>query len=73
MPVSFDLRMPDTATANSPLALCDRLLRLAQDAGQAGFPVAAEHLLYLADTLFEPPAPHVAARSKSSNGRHADR
>ena len=35
----------------SPLVLCDRLLRLAEDADHAGFPVAAEHLLRLADEV----------------------
>lgn len=37
----------------SPLILCDRLLTLAQDADRAGFSVTAEHLLYLADSIFE--------------------
>ncbi len=37
----------------SPLAMCDRLLALAQEAGRAGFAVTAEHLLHLADQVFD--------------------
>jgi hypothetical protein len=37
----------------SPLLLCDRLLRLAEDADRAGFAITAEHLLHLAHTVFE--------------------
>lgn len=40
-------------TPPSPLVLCDRLLTLAQDADRAGFTVTAEHLLHLADSVFE--------------------
>ena len=43
----------------SPLMLCDRLLTLAQEADRAGYAVTAEHLLMLAETVFEekpPPA-----------------
>jgi hypothetical protein len=39
----------------SPLVLCDRLLRLAEDADHAGFPVTAERLLHLADVVLDPP------------------
>ncbi len=39
----------------SPLVICDRLLTLAQDADRAGFTVTAEHLLDLANNLFEEP------------------
>lgn len=46
------LRSP-TPPPPSPLMLCDRFLTLAQDAHRAGFEVAAEHLLYLAGSLFE--------------------
>jgi hypothetical protein len=33
--------------------LCDRLLTLAQEADRAGYAVTAEHLLKLAETVFE--------------------
>lgn len=46
---SFEPRPPTP----SPLVLCDRLLTLAQDADRAGFTVTAEHLLHLADSVFE--------------------
>ncbi len=46
---------PPTA---SPLILCDRLISLAQDADRAGFAVTAEHLVHLAQAMFEePPRP----------------
>jgi len=41
----------------SPLVLCDRLLRLAQDADGAGLRDAAEHLLALAADVLDSPAP----------------
>jgi len=47
--------MPAMAPVMSPLVLCDRLLRLAEDADHAGFPVAAEHLLHLADVVLDRP------------------
>jgi len=51
--------VPETAPTVSPLVLCDRLLRLAEEADHAGFPGAAEHLLDLAyEVLDEPPPPH---------------
>jgi hypothetical protein len=37
----------------SPLVLSDRLLNLAEDADLAGCPVAAEHLLALAHSVFD--------------------
>ncbi len=37
----------------SPLILCDRLLRLAEEAERAGCTVTAEHLLFLAHTVLE--------------------
>ena len=37
----------------SPLILCDRLLRLAEEAERAGCAVTAEHLLFLAHTVLE--------------------
>lgn len=39
----------------SPLILCDRLIALAQDADRAGFAITAEHLVHLAESLFEEP------------------
>jgi hypothetical protein len=42
------------APAVSPLALCDRLLTLAEDVDRAGFRTVAEHLLELADEVLEP-------------------
>ena len=40
--------------AHSPLA--ERLINLAADASDAGFPVAAEHLIHLADQVLDRPA-----------------
>lgn len=51
----ISLAMPAMAPTISPLVLCDRLLRLAEDAGHAGFPVAAEHLLHLAGEVLDRP------------------
>lgn len=48
--VGLDGRQPA-----SPLVLCDRFLRLAEDADRAGFRVAAEHLIYLADQVLDAP------------------
>lgn len=43
----------------SPLVLCDRFLRLAEDADRAGFRSAAERLIQLADqVLTGPPLPN---------------
>jgi hypothetical protein len=39
-----------------PLTLAERLINLAADAGDAGFPVAAEHLIHLADQVLDRPA-----------------
>jgi hypothetical protein len=38
------------------LTLAERLINLAADAGDAGFPVAAEHLIHLADQVLNRPA-----------------
>ena len=38
------------------LSLAERLITLAADAGDAGFPVAAEHLIHLADQILDRPA-----------------
>lgn len=56
IPLPLPLRPRPPAPPLSPLVLCDRLIGLAQDAQRAGFAVTAEHLLYLAETLFEPAA-----------------
>ena len=40
-------------SADSPLSLAERLITL--DAGYAGFPVAAEHLIHLADQILDRP------------------
>jgi hypothetical protein len=37
-----------------PLTLAERLINLAVDARDAGFPVAAEHLIHLADQVTRP-------------------
>ena len=42
-------------TAFSPLMLSDRLLTLAQDADRAGYRLAAENLLFLAQEVLEQP------------------
>jgi len=39
-----------------PLTLAERLINLAADASDAGFPVAAEHLIHLADQVLDRPA-----------------
>lgn len=39
----------------SPLILCDRLITLAQEADRAGFAITAEHLVHLAESVFEEP------------------
>jgi hypothetical protein len=39
-----------------PLTLAERLINLAADASDAGFPVAAEHLIHLADQVLNRPA-----------------
>lgn len=41
--------------AFSPLMLSDRLLTLAQDADRAGYRLAAENLLFLAEEVLEQP------------------
>jgi hypothetical protein len=38
-----------------PLALAERLITLAADAGDAGFPEAAEHLIHLASQILDQP------------------
>jgi hypothetical protein len=38
-------------STDCPLSLAKRLITLAVDAGDAGFPVAAEHLIHLADQI----------------------
>ena len=42
--------------ADCPLSLAERLITLAADAGDAGLPVAAEHLIHLADQILDRPA-----------------
>lgn len=44
---------PPPGPSPSPLILCDRLLRLAEEAERAGCAVTAEHLLFLAHTVLE--------------------
>jgi hypothetical protein len=39
-----------------PLTLAERLINLAADARDAGFPVAAEHLIHLADQVLDRPS-----------------
>jgi hypothetical protein len=46
----------DQRPADCPLSLAERLITLAADAGDAGFPVAAEHLIHLADQILDRPA-----------------
>lgn len=52
----FSRIAPSDPPAASPLLLSDRLLTLAQDADRAGYRVVAEHLLYLASDVLDPPA-----------------
>ena len=51
------LHLMETAqrSADSPLSLAEKLITLAADAGDAGFPVAAEHLIHLADQILDRP------------------
>ena len=50
----------------SPLVLSDRLLNLAEDADRAGCPVAAEHLLALAHSVFDEASPwHMPPRHRT--------
>ena len=51
--------VPTETPAFSPLLLSDRLLTLAQDADRAGYRIAAEHLLYLANEVLDPPEEHL--------------
>jgi hypothetical protein len=37
----------------SPLTLVERLINLAADSRDAGYPVEAEHLIYLADQVLD--------------------
>ncbi|HEY1931727.1 MAG TPA: hypothetical protein VGG99_06940 [Acetobacteraceae bacterium] len=53
--------VPAESPAFSPLLLSDRLLTLAQDADRAGYRVAAEHLLFLATEVLDPPEEHFNA------------
>lgn len=53
MPAYAEPHLSPRPYVTSPLLICDRLLRLAEDADRAGLPVTAEHLLFLANTMFE--------------------
>ena len=46
---------PSEPPAFSPLVLSDRLLTLAEDADRAGYRIAAEHLLFLAEDVLDQP------------------
>jgi len=46
---------PSEPPAFSPLVLSDALLTLAEDADRAGYRVAAEHLLFLAEDVLDQP------------------
>jgi hypothetical protein len=46
---------PSEQPAFSPLVLSDRLLTLAEDADRAGYRLAAEHLLFLAEDVLDQP------------------
>jgi hypothetical protein len=43
-------------SGTDPVTLVERLINLAADAGDAGFPVASEHLIHLADQMLNRPA-----------------
>jgi len=43
-------------SGTDPLLLAERLINLAADADEAGFPVASEHLIHLADQMLDRPA-----------------
>lgn len=47
--------VPAEQTAFSPLMLSDRLITLAQDADRAGYRIAAENLLFLAEEVLDKP------------------
>jgi hypothetical protein len=42
--------------ASDPVTQVERLINLAADADDAGFPVASEHLIHLADQMLDRPA-----------------
>jgi hypothetical protein len=43
-------------SGTDPVTLVERLINLAADANDAGFPVASEHLIHLADQMLDRPA-----------------
>ena len=51
----FHLMETAQCSAGSLLSLAERLITLAADAGDASFPVAAEHLIHLADQILDRP------------------
>ncbi len=53
---------PQTTPMISPLMLCDRLISLAEDADHAGFSIAAEHLLELANEVLDRPCKETPLR-----------
>jgi hypothetical protein len=48
-------RLPNSTPFSVAFELVERLINLAADANDAGFPVAAEHLIHLADQLLDRP------------------
>jgi hypothetical protein len=47
--------LPNSTRFSVAFELVERLINLAADANDAGFPVAAEHLIHLADQLLDRP------------------
>jgi hypothetical protein len=43
-------------SGTDPVPLAEQLINLAADADDAGFPVASEHLIHLADQMLDRPA-----------------
>jgi hypothetical protein len=48
-------RLPRFPSSSITFELVERLINLAADAKDAGFPVAAEHLIHLADQVLDRP------------------
>jgi hypothetical protein len=48
-------RLPCSPPSSLAFELVERLINLAADANDAGYPVAAEHLIHLADQVLDRP------------------
>ena len=55
MHTSHISKLPRSPPFSLAFELVERLINLAADANDAGFPVAAEHLIHLADQVLDRP------------------